>query len=114
MTHHPQTPPEILGVYKSRRRPAAQLRASAPGSRIHEIPTGVPSAAAIAADYRAWLAAGAEKVGMDPLEAGDAHWECDHGRLAHDAWRDPSCHCWETPAASAAPPTVLEPEAVAA
>lgn len=45
--------------------------------------------------YRAWLANGGTKSReMDPMEAVDAAWECSHGRLAHDAWRDAACDCW--------------------
>lgn len=59
---------------------------------------GAAVAAGVAARYRAWLAAGATKAGPDPLELGDAAHECPHGRLAHDAWREPDCVCWMAPA----------------
>ena len=45
--------------------------------------------------YRLWIAKGAKRAGPDPLELADAAWECEHGRLPHDAWRDPACRCWE-------------------
>lgn len=51
----------------------------------------------LAASYRAWLAAGAQKVGPDPFELRDASWECPHGRLPHDAWRSDECRCWQAP-----------------
>jgi hypothetical protein len=35
--------------------------------------------ARLVTDYRAWLTEGAQ--GMDPLEALDAAWECEHGQL---------------------------------
>lgn len=82
---------EINKRHRERKKHQAALKIRA-ASRAASIGAVVP-AQRLAEQYRAWLKNGGR--GPDPFELRDAAHECKHGRLPHDAWRDPDCSCWK-------------------